>query len=123
MTTNLRNRQGFALLIALGVMIVIGGLMAGAFFTSSNEYRAGRGTVETERALQVAEGGHAQLLANWQLAWNAQIRNNGAVLPMQTYNIGGYPVTVRVTRLNDMSVYSVAEANLNATSMHLASYR
>ncbi|HVE78651.1 MAG TPA: hypothetical protein VNA89_07310 [Gemmatimonadaceae bacterium] len=123
MSTHLRQRRGFALLIALGVIIVIGGLMAGAFLSSTNEYRAGRGTLETERALAVAEGGHAQLLSNWNLLWNGQIRNNGQTLPVQNYTVGGYPVSVRVTRLNDMSIYAVAEANLNPASPQLNAYR
>jgi hypothetical protein len=123
MSSNNSKRRGFALLLALGVIVVIGGLMAGAFMTSTNEYRIGRGTIETERALAVAEAGQAQLLSNWQLAWNAQIRNNGAVLPPQSYTVGGHQVTVRVTRLNDMTVLATSEVNLNPNLPQLAASR
>jgi hypothetical protein len=66
------DRRGFALLVALAALVIIGGLIVGAFFASTQEYRIGRNTVLQSRAMTAAEYGlNEALLANvWQSDWS-----------------------------------------------------
>ena len=75
------DRRGFALLVALAALVIIGGLIVGAFFASTQEFRIGRNTVLQARALTAAEYGLNSALRNgvWQEAWNGRI-DTGAVL-------------------------------------------
>ena len=40
-----KRREGFALAVAMVAIVVIGALIAGAFFTSTQEYRIGRNSL------------------------------------------------------------------------------
>ena len=75
MTTNrdrhTRPREGFALPVALGSMVVIGMILAGVFFAATQENRVGRNTVNQERAFRAAEFG----VNNTYSAWNNQTMN------------------------------------------------
>ncbi len=66
-----RDRRGFALLVALAALVIIGGLIVGAFFASTQEYRIGRNTVLQSRAMTAAEYGlNAALLGKvWNPEW------------------------------------------------------
>jgi hypothetical protein len=66
------DRRGFALLVALAALVIIGGLIVGAFFASTQEYRIGRNTVLQSRAMTAAEYGlNESILMNtvWQPDW------------------------------------------------------
>ncbi|HET7553223.1 MAG TPA: hypothetical protein VFK04_18160 [Gemmatimonadaceae bacterium] len=75
------DRRGFALLVALAALVIIGGLVVGAFFASTQEFRIGRNTVLQSRALTAAEYGLNSALSDsvWQQAWNNRV-DTGAVL-------------------------------------------
>ena len=79
MTTNRdkrsRPREGFALPIALGSMVVIGMILAGVFFAATQENRVGRNTVNQEKAFRAAEFG----LNNTYGSWSNQTMNALAV--------------------------------------------
>ncbi|HEU4641909.1 MAG TPA: hypothetical protein VFS44_05580 [Gemmatimonadaceae bacterium] len=68
------RRDGFALAVALAAIVIIGGLIAGVFYASTQEYRIGRNTILQTRALAGAEDGLNAVLvrngAGWQTAWN-----------------------------------------------------
>jgi len=65
------DRRGFALLVALAALVIIGGLIVGAFFASTQEYRIGRNTVLQSRAMTAAEYGLNETLLDgvWQSSW------------------------------------------------------
>src|SRR5690242_10249921 len=50
-----KRREGFALAVAIGAIVVIGALIAGAFFASSQQFRVGRNTLLQTRARTAAE--------------------------------------------------------------------
>jgi Tfp pilus assembly protein PilX len=55
-----KRREGFALAVAMVAIVVIGALIAGAFFTSTQEYRIGRNSLIDQRAFAAAEAGVTQ---------------------------------------------------------------
>jgi hypothetical protein len=67
-----QRRRGFALAVALAAIVVIGGLIAGIFFASTQEYRIGRNTILQSRALTAAEYGINRTLMIGSGGWNQQ---------------------------------------------------
>lgn len=58
-TQHREPKQGFALPVALMAIVVIGALIAGAFFASTQENRVGRNSLAEQRAFAAAENGLA----------------------------------------------------------------
>jgi hypothetical protein len=58
-------REGIALPIALAAIVVVGALIAGVFFASTQEYRVGRNTMATHTALHAAEVGLNKVVSTW----------------------------------------------------------
>jgi Tfp pilus assembly protein PilX len=58
------RRSGFALPVAVFAIVIIGALVAGAFFASTQEFRIGSNTIQQTRALGAAEFGLNQTQAN-----------------------------------------------------------
>ena len=52
-----RPRRGFALAVAIFAIVVIGALVAGIFYASTQQYRIGRNQVLQARADAIAEYG------------------------------------------------------------------
>src|SRR6478672_2163101 len=77
-----RPREGFALPVALGSMVVIGMILAGVFFAATQENRVGRNTVNQEKAFRAAEFGLNNTYGTWA---------NG---PMNALAVGGVNTTV-----------------------------
>ncbi|HVE79110.1 MAG TPA: hypothetical protein VNA89_09630 [Gemmatimonadaceae bacterium] len=71
MTTS-RNRPGFALAVAMFAIVVIGAIIAGAFFSSTQDYRVGRNSLMQSRALATAELGMNQMYESWRASQAAQ---------------------------------------------------
>ena len=65
MSPSEKRREGFALAIAMVAIVVIGALIAGAFFTSTQEYRIGRNSLVDQRALAAAETGVTEPIQGW----------------------------------------------------------
>jgi hypothetical protein len=63
-----RNRDGFALPVALLAMIVIGAIVTGGFYISAQEHDVSISTDQGTRALNVAQYGLEEALANWTTA-------------------------------------------------------
>ena len=108
------NREGFALAVALFAMVIIGGIIAGAFFASNQDYRSSRNTLLQERALAAAEFGLNQVINNWDGNWNTQFAT-GSTGGGTTYLLTGQTSgpsdrsTITVTRLNDLTFWVVSE--------------
>jgi Tfp pilus assembly protein PilX len=66
--TGTRARPGIALVVALGAVVVIGALVAGAYYSSLTEYRTGRSTSAEPRALAAAELGLNSVMSSWTQA-------------------------------------------------------
>ncbi|MCR4342031.1 MAG: hypothetical protein NUW01_19310, partial [Gemmatimonadaceae bacterium] len=59
------KRKGIAIIAALGGIVVIGALIAGVFFVSTQENQISRGALVHERAFRAAELGLNTTLASW----------------------------------------------------------
>jgi hypothetical protein len=104
-----RSRPGFALAVAIFAIVVIGALVAGIFYASTQQYRIGRSQVLQTRALGIAEYGlNRTLVPEGQAAngwWKTQKWNTmalGTVDSSLSYTAPNGAVTrVRVTRVGD----------------------
>ena len=56
-------------------IVVIGALIAGAFFTSTQEYRVARNSLVDQRAYSAAEAGVTQPIQGWLKALNLSMAN------------------------------------------------
>jgi hypothetical protein len=88
-----------AIATALVAIVLIGALIAGTFFFAAQDYRVGRTSLDTDRALTAAEYGQTTALKDWTAAvWN-QNRKIGDTLK-RVYATGGSSTdTVTVTRI------------------------
>jgi hypothetical protein len=108
MSRILSRRTGFALPVAVFAIVIIGALVAGAFFASTQEFRIGTNTLQQARALGAAEFGLTETQANWNRAWNTTMQR-GQVQTVTPATSDGAVATVRVTRLNDQSFLVASE--------------
>jgi len=92
-----------ALAAAIFALVVIGALVAGAFYASTLEQRTGRNSMYAAEAAQAAETGPMAVMANWdQYALNNM--GNGSTVSLGTTNMNNRTdakYTVSATRLND----------------------
>jgi hypothetical protein len=58
-------REGIALPIALAAIVVVGALIAGVFFASTQEYRVGRNIIAAHTAMPGAEVGLNSVVSSW----------------------------------------------------------
>ena len=101
------RREGFALAVALFAMVVIGALVAGAFFSSTQEFRIGRNTLAQAHALGVAEMAQNGVLADWTTDYNSQMKN-GEVRTFETSG-QGWKARALLTRANQTTFWLVSE--------------
>src|SRR5215467_8526741 len=106
---DIRPREGFALPVALGSMVVIGMILAGVFFAATQENRVGRNTLNQERAFRGAEFGVNNTYASWpNNSMNSLAVGGVRMIVHDSSAKGGWVDTVRVTRLNDNSYWLVS---------------
>jgi hypothetical protein len=110
MSPMLSRRSGFALPVAVFAIVIIGALVAGAFFASTQEFRIGTNTLQQTRALGAAEFGLNETHANWNSAWNNTMQR-GQVRTLTPATSDGSVATVRVTRLNDQAFLVASEGS------------
>lgn len=103
------RREGFALIAAIGAIVVIAALVAGAFYASTQEYRIGRNSITAQRAFVSAEHGLNQVVANWQKSWNVLPANT--VLTFDYATSEGDPSVVTVTKTNDLTYVVSSEGS------------
>lgn len=94
-----RPRRGMAIATALVAIVLIGALIAGTFFFASQDYRVGRTSLDTDRALTAAEYGQTKALNEWTAAvWNQNLKIGDTL--KRVYATGGSSTdTVTVTRI------------------------
>ncbi len=102
-----KNRsQGFTLIAALLIMVLLSGVAAGLLFMVTNEARMGGNDLEANRAYYGAESGMEKLTADlaalygqYQVPTNAQIQNlvnyppTAAMVPGMNYPAGSITIT------------------------------
>jgi hypothetical protein len=108
--------------VAMVAIVVIGALIAGAFFTSTQEYRIGRNSLMDQRAYAAAEAGVTQPIQGWLKQLNLSM-NNGSTSARDTLQIngGGYAVR-RITRLDDYTFWVMSDGYAGGTSGSIASH-
>jgi len=75
MKRTLRNERGMALAIAIFALVVVGALVAGAFFAGTQEQRVGDNQRRVTQSFGVAEAGAAERVRTW----NAESLNRRAI--------------------------------------------
>lgn len=101
MAARLGNERGIALPVALFALVIIGALVAGAFFAGRLERTMGSNTVFAAQAGEAAEAGLADMVANWDPNYNA-IATGGSA-------------TVASTTVGSNTRYSGTVSRLNST--------
>ena len=109
------SREGFALVMALGALVIVGTLIAGSAFVVMQETRLGRNQLVQGRAFAAAEFGLNKVQADWDKTPNLQM-NNGAMFDT-TYSIPGQGTArVRYTRLNNETFWITSEGRVGVGS-------
>ena len=101
--SKLTSERGMALAVAIFALVVIGALVAGAFYASTLEQRTGRNSMFAAEAAQAAETGPMSVLGNWD-SYALNNMGNGTTVALGTTPMFGRTdmnYTVRATRLND----------------------
>ncbi len=109
------RRSGFALALAIAAIVVIGGLIGGVFFASTQEYRIGRNALMQTRSLTAAEYGLNAVLSptNWNMKWNTSMAN-GAVKDTALTPGDGSRDSIHITRLTQQTFQVVSEGRVGS---------
>ncbi|MGH7515180.1 MAG: hypothetical protein ACREOQ_19930 [Gemmatimonadales bacterium] len=100
--SKLTSERGMALAVAIFALVVIGALVAGAFYASTLEQRTGRNSLYAAEAAQAAETGPMLVMGNWD-AYALNNLGNGTTTSLGTTYMTGrtdMKYTVSATRLN-----------------------
>jgi hypothetical protein len=104
------DRDGFALPVALLAMIVIGAILTGGFYVSSQEHQVSMSTDHGARALHVAQYGLEEALGTWTNATIAGASSpvTGSVAiggsDLGTYRVGVLPLGNRLYAIESEGV-------------------
>lgn len=109
-TLHPKNREGMALAMALFAIVVIGALIAGAFFASTQDFRVGTNSLVAQRAFSAAEFGLNKTMAEWDTKLNLGIKTGKDTTFAFSFADGGASA-VRITRLNQYTYWVVSEGN------------
>ena len=101
------DRDGIALVMAILAIILIGALVAGAFFFSNEDFRIGRNSLVALRAFAAAEYGLGRATAEWNRAGDLSLDVGEDTVVSYLTGDGGV-VTVTATRLNAFTVLLIA---------------
>jgi hypothetical protein len=99
-TPRLADERGIALAVAIFALVVVGALVAGAFFAGNLEQRTGRNAVYASEAADAAESGISTVFANWDPALNG-IAVGDSLAESATSLGARIAVTPKVFRLNN----------------------
>jgi hypothetical protein len=101
-TPRLADERGMALAVAIFALVIVGALVAGAFFAGNLEQSSGRNSVYAAEAADAAEAGAAAVLADWdQFNLNNLAVKDSATVVVSTSLGSKISVTPKVIRLND----------------------
>jgi hypothetical protein len=102
MTTIRNDERGIALAVAIFALVIVGALVAGAFFAGTQEQRVGENSRRMQQSFGVAEVGTAQQVATWDPA----TRNITPIYPAGSVTLADAPSTSgvyggRILKLNE----------------------
>jgi len=80
----LRDERGMALAVAIFALVVVGALVAGAFFAGTQEQRVGENQRRVQTSFGVAEAGAQERV----MSWNPTTMNKRALYPADSVAIG-----------------------------------
>ena len=104
------KREGMALALAMFAIVVIGALIAGAFFASNQDFKIGRNSLVAQRAFSAAEFGLNKTMAGWDQAMNLAVKvGKDTNFKYATGDSGS--AAVKITRLNDYTYWVVSEGS------------
>src|SRR5256886_8572738 len=112
MHATIKSEKGMALLMALGAIVIIGVLVGGVVFVSTQDYRIGGNTVRQTRAAAAAELGLNRVPQDWNLANNQ--RAVGSPLVVSYTAPRGASARVTITRVSGVSFWVVSEGTAGA---------
>ncbi|GAC1655394.1 MAG: hypothetical protein NVS4B3_20100 [Gemmatimonadaceae bacterium] len=127
MQTTSSRRDGFALAVSLAAIVVIGAIIAGVFFSSTQEVKAGRNAINEARAFAIAEWGLNAPQSGWIKKTNLTMNVGDTARKDTTYNLStatdSAVAHVITTRLNKSTYWVVSEGaymptgNANSVAM------
>lgn len=100
-TPRLADERGMALAVAIFALVVVGALVAGAFFAGNLEQRTGRNSIYAAEAADAAESGAASVYAAWDATLNTLAVGASQSEPMTSSLGARITVTPTVFRLNN----------------------
>jgi hypothetical protein len=117
------DERGIALALALLAMVVIGALVAGTVYIGRLEMTAGRNTVASLKAAEVAEAGLTDAFLNWDTNWNSLTSLETAVAgPTTPSGVAGVHYSQKVTRLGgNLFMVEATGERVGPTGLVLAS--
>jgi Tfp pilus assembly protein PilX len=86
--------------MAIGSIVLIGMILAGVFFTATQENRVGRNTITQERAFRAAEYGLNNAYTNWNNSVMSKLATGAIATIGDKQASKGFADTVLVTHLN-----------------------
>src|SRR5947207_9009634 len=117
-----RQRRGFALAMSLLAIIVIGAMVAGGFMAGVQYYRIGRNSLVEQRAMAATELGLDSAYALWNRSWNTQATGTVTTLAYRATD-SSWVDTVRMTKLNQLSLLIVSEGRAGGYQTQLSARR
>jgi len=119
-TSRLTDERGMALALAIFALVVIGALVAGAFFAGHLEQRTGRNTLYSAEAADAAERGVAGVVSDWD-QFNLNNIAIGGTTSIGTTTVGRTTYTQDVRRLNnDLFLVQSLGSRVDAAGAKLA---
>ena len=109
-----RSRAGFALPAAIMALVLLSALVAGALYVSTEELRAGRGDVASQRALIAAESAIEVAIASWDPRRNGTMVPGARLTLLRQTESNGDDVEVTATRVQRTAVWMTAVARSSA---------
>jgi hypothetical protein len=117
-----RARNGMALPMVLGAIVIIGTLIAGVMFVATQDYRVGANSLNETRAAAVAEMGLNRVATDWNFSRNTSMKT-GDTLRLTYTDPNGATADVFLTRLNGPFFWAVSEGQMRGNSMQYGARR
>lgn len=117
-----RRRDGMALPMVLGSIVIVGTMIAGVMYLATQDFRVGANTLNEARAESSAELGLNRLTTDWDPTKNTSMVA-GDTLTKSYTDVGGATVNVFVTRLPGPFFWAVSEAQTRGNSLQFGTRR
>jgi hypothetical protein len=119
--STITRRDGVALPMTLGAIVLIGVLIASVMFSAIHEFRTGANAQHSTRAAAAAEMGLNRLLVQWDINDNTRLLTGDTL--KRTYLTNGGRATLVVTRLPGPFLWAVSEGQAGPSRVDLSARR